>query len=84
MDWQSDTGWKLAYSGSLSTDLEGVNRILGGAAVEDFPTEETFKNKHLLERKERRQVLNRLHYSAFRNLQVVFADVNAYCPSSQT
>ena len=44
MDWQSDFGWKLAYSGSLSTDLEGVNRILGGAAVEDFPTEETFKN----------------------------------------
>ena len=34
----------LAHNGSYSTDLAGVNRILGGAMAEDFPTEETFKS----------------------------------------
>jgi hypothetical protein len=44
MEWQGGTGWKLVHNGSYSTDLAGVNRILGGAMVEDFPTEETFKS----------------------------------------
>ena len=41
--WPGETGWKLAHTGSYSTDLAGVNRILGGAISEEFPTEETFK-----------------------------------------
>lgn len=44
MDWQNGVGWKLTHNGSYSTDLAGVNRILGGAMAEDFPTEETFKS----------------------------------------
>lgn len=44
MEWYSGAGWKLAHNGLYSTDLAGVNRILGGAMVEDFPTEETFKS----------------------------------------
>lgn len=42
MKWVSQQGWKLHHNGSFSTDLEGVNRILGGVMSGDFPTEETF------------------------------------------
>lgn len=43
MNWGGEASWELVHNGSLSTDLEGVNRILGGAMVEEFPTEEAFK-----------------------------------------
>lgn len=42
MTWESVGGWKLRHNGSFSTDLEGVNLILGGATAEDFPTEQNF------------------------------------------
>lgn len=44
MRWNSNAGWQLHHNGSYSTDLDGINRILGGAMTEDFPTEEMFKN----------------------------------------
>ena len=43
MKWKESVGgWQLEYARSYSTGLEGVNRILGGAMTEDFPTVETF------------------------------------------
>lgn len=44
MDWQGEA-WRLEHKGSYSTDLAGVNKILGGAITEDFPEEETFRNR---------------------------------------
>ena len=44
MNWRGISEWKLVYNNSFSTDLDGINKILGGAMTEDFPTEETFKN----------------------------------------
>lgn len=43
MEWQSGLGWRLVHKGSFSADLEGVNRIIAGAAARDFPTEEIFR-----------------------------------------
>jgi len=44
MIWEKDKGWRLKHNGSYSTDLEGINKILGGAQTENFLTEEAFKN----------------------------------------
>ena len=44
MDWQG-TEWRLNHSGSYSTDLAGINKILGGAMTEDFPGEDTFRSR---------------------------------------
>ena len=44
MTWENGAGWKLRHSGSFSTDLDGVNRILGGVMSEDFPTEQNFRS----------------------------------------
>ena len=45
MNWESGTGWRLRYADSFSTNLDGVNRILGGVTAEDFPTEEYFRTR---------------------------------------
>ena len=42
MTWENGAGWKLRHNSSYSTNLDGVNRILGGAMSEDFPTEQNF------------------------------------------
>lgn len=42
MVWQ-DTKWVLAFDEIVSTDLDGINRILGGADREHYPTVEDFK-----------------------------------------
>jgi hypothetical protein len=34
--------WKLRFAGIESTDVEGINLMLGGAAVEEYLTEEEF------------------------------------------
>lgn len=41
MKW-SETKWVLAYHRSISTNLEGINRILGGANSEYYPSEQEF------------------------------------------
>lgn len=43
MEW-FDKKWSLVYDRSISTDLEGINKILGGAHKEHYPTEQEFKN----------------------------------------
>lgn len=44
--------WNLSFKEALSTDLEGVNKILGGANKEDYPTEATFINSILNKQKQ--------------------------------
>ncbi len=46
MNWQ-DTKWALEFHEIVSTDLEGINRILGGADSEFYPTIEDFKSSIL-------------------------------------
>lgn len=44
MEWDADAGrWRLAYRGAVSTDTEGINRIIAGAETREFPTEDDFR-----------------------------------------
>ena len=44
MEWDADAGrWRLAYHSALSTDTEGINRIIAGAETREFPTEDDFR-----------------------------------------
>jgi Restriction endonuclease NotI len=43
MVWK-DTKWDLVFAEKLSTDVEGINKILGGALTEDYPSVATFMN----------------------------------------
>jgi len=43
MFWENK-GWKLKHHRSVSTNLEGINKILGGAHKEHYPTEQDFKD----------------------------------------
>jgi hypothetical protein len=38
----SQNSWKLRFAGIESTDIEGINLMLGGATVEEYLTEEEF------------------------------------------
>jgi hypothetical protein len=41
--WDSNQdSWKLRFAGIESTDIEGINLMLGGAAVEEYLTEKEF------------------------------------------
>jgi hypothetical protein len=43
MIWDSNQNkWKLRFDTIVSTDIEGINRMLGGATVEEYLTEEEF------------------------------------------
>ncbi len=42
LEWESD-GWILQHKDSLSTNLEGINKILGGANQERYPSVDEFK-----------------------------------------
>lgn len=42
MEW-NQTKWNLNYNNTVSTNIEGINRILGGAHENNYPTEDTFK-----------------------------------------
>ena len=46
MKW-NDTKWVLDFHEIVSTDLEGINRILGGADSEFHPTIDDFKKSIL-------------------------------------
>lgn len=46
MKWQ-DTEWKLEFHEIVSTDLNGINRILGGADTEFYPSIGDFKKSIL-------------------------------------
>lgn len=37
-----DSGWKLEYDNIKSTTIDGISSILGGAKVNEYPTEEEF------------------------------------------
>jgi len=44
LDWNEMTSkWDLVFNEKVSTDLEGVNRILGGAGKERYLTQDQFK-----------------------------------------
>ncbi len=40
--WVENSHWSLVFDNIKSTTIEGVNRIIGGAAVDEYPTEEDF------------------------------------------
>lgn len=40
--WVDNSHWSLVFDNIKSTTIEGVNRIIGGAAVDEYPTEEDF------------------------------------------
>ncbi|MDR0635751.1 MAG: hypothetical protein LBF87_01575 [Treponema sp.] len=43
LGWDADQNiWKLRFAGIESTDIEGINLMLGGAAVEEYLTEKEF------------------------------------------
>ena len=42
LDWESDNEWHLIFDSIKSSTVEGIDRILGGAAAEDYPSEEEF------------------------------------------
>lgn len=46
MKWQ-DTKWILDFYEILSTNLDGINRILGGADSEFYPSVDDFKKSIL-------------------------------------
>ena len=39
--WNGEN-WTLAFDNIKSTTIDGVNRIIGGAKVDEYPTEEEF------------------------------------------
>lgn len=43
MNW-SESKWNLKFKEALSTNLDGINKILGGANKDNYPTEEVFIN----------------------------------------
>lgn len=42
LQWVDDSHWSLVFDNIKSTTIEGVNRIIGGAAVDEYPTEVDF------------------------------------------
>ena len=46
MKW-NDTKWELEFHEIVSTDLEGINRILGGSHSDNYPSVEDFKKSIL-------------------------------------
>jgi hypothetical protein len=46
MKW-NDTKWELDFHEIVSTDLEGINRILGGSHSDNYPSVEDFKKSIL-------------------------------------
>ena len=42
MQWAGGA-WKMVHDQRVSTDMEGIAKILGGATVEDYPTVDDFK-----------------------------------------
>lgn len=43
LEWHEDIReWKLQFNNILSTTIDGINTILGGASEEDYLTEEEF------------------------------------------
>lgn len=44
LSWNDDNCWTLVFNKILSTTIEGINLIIGGANVNEYPTEEEFIN----------------------------------------
>lgn len=47
MEWTNDSRWDLVFDQIYSTSVEGVNRMIGGAGVDQYLTEEEFKQNIL-------------------------------------
>lgn len=42
MRWSDELHWSLVFDNIKSTSIDGVNRLIGGAAEDEYPTEENF------------------------------------------
>ena len=42
LEWNNKNEWKLIFNQIRSTTIEGINLIIGGAKVSEYPTEEEF------------------------------------------
>lgn len=48
LDWKDDSErWSLSFRNIYSTTIEGVSTIMGGAAMEEYPSEDEFKQNIL-------------------------------------
>jgi hypothetical protein len=62
--------WTVAFSNIFSTDIEGINLMLGGAEVDTYPTEAEFIaniikkgiQDNVLKREDYMQFLQKSHY----------------------
>lgn len=61
MVWDGNKNWKLAFDKIYSTTIEGVNLMLGGAAVNEYPTEEEFI-QNIIKKGVADGILNRNYY----------------------
>ena len=58
MEWRGAAGWGLRHSERVSTDIDGIVRILGGAKLDDCPSMEEFK-RNIHSKAARDRVLSR-------------------------
>ena len=61
MVWDGNKNWNLAFDKIYSTTIEGVNLMLGGAAVNEYPTEEEFI-QNIIKKGVADGILNRNYY----------------------
>jgi hypothetical protein len=57
----SQNNWKLRFAGIESTDIEGINLMLGGATVEEYLTEEEFI-QNIIKKGVADEILNKSDY----------------------
>lgn len=43
LEWETNSKeWKMSFDKIFGTNIDGINKILGGASVEEYPTEQEF------------------------------------------
>jgi hypothetical protein len=64
MIWDTNQNiWKLAFDTIVSTDIDGINLMLGGATIEMYPTEEEFV-ANIIRKGIADEILNKNDYQA--------------------
>lgn len=63
LKWNTNQ-WNLEFANIFSTDIEGINLMLGGAEVDTYPTEQDFM-KNIIKKGIQDGVLSKDDYSKF-------------------
>jgi len=56
--------WQLEFDNIVSTDIDGINRMLGGVHVDTYPTENEFI-ENIIRKGIADKLLDKHHYSSF-------------------